>query len=263
MLSDGSVLIEGGVDSTGKSVSSGEIFNPKLGQFSLASGAQSVEAPATTSAHRTPQLSGSIPAANATGVAVNTIISLRFSEPMNVETVDSDTVILTGPDGTVTTTVVPAEGGMLAFVNPSSLLAPNAAYTVTVGGVMARDGIELAKTGFSFKTKSGQLAGAPTSPGNSGSASGEFNSAGVWIPTSDWQTHLPPSPWQSLAPLMARPGVTALSGQVLTIDGNPLPNVTLQVGHQKVLSDATGRFLVTGVQAGKGALLIDGTSAKQ
>jgi RHS repeat-associated protein len=74
-------------------------------------------------------------------------------------------------------------------------------------------------------------------------------------------THLPASPWQSLPALLAPKGVTALSGRVLTIDGNPLPNVTLQLGPQKVLSDATGRFLMTGVQAGNGVLLIDGTSA--
>ncbi|MGA9722039.1 MAG: RHS repeat-associated core domain-containing protein [Candidatus Binatus sp.] len=261
LLSDGNVLIEGGFDSTGTPVDSNEIFNPKLRQFSPATVEQSGETNATDSAPAVPQLAGSIPAANATGVAIDTMISLRFSEPIDVTTVDSNTVTLTGPDGTVSAEVVAAEGGMLVFVNPDSALAPSAAYTVTVDGVVAHDGIELAKTSFSFKTGSAKLVGPPAGTGSSSGASGEFNTAGVWIPTSDWQTHLQASPWQSLPALLAPKGVTALSGRVLTIDGNPLPNVTLQLGPQKVLSDATGRFLMTGVQAGNGLLLIDGTSA--
>src|SRR5260370_22167815 len=62
---------------------------------------------------------------------------------------------------------------------------------------------------------------------------------------------------------MAPKGVSALSGQVLTIDGNPLGNVTVQVGNGKVLSDGSGRFLLPGVQGGNGVLLIDGTSANR
>lgn len=40
-----------------------------------------------------------------------------------------------------------------------------------------------------------------------------------------------------------------------------LVSVTLQVGNRWVKSDGTGRFLILGLQAGKGVLLIDGTSA--
>ena len=40
------------------------------------------------------------------------------------------------------------------------------------------------------------------------------------------------SPWQKLKPLLAPPGVTAISGQVLRLDGAPLPGVTMEIdGH--------------------------------
>ncbi|MGH7934757.1 MAG: hypothetical protein ACREQN_16565 [Candidatus Binataceae bacterium] len=52
----------------------------------------------------------------------------------------------------------------------------------------------------------------------------------VRTPTSDRRTDLPSSPWQSLPPLMAKVGVTALAGQVLMLDGNPLAGVTQPLG---------------------------------
>jgi hypothetical protein len=55
--------------------------------------------------------------------------------------------------------------------------------------------------------------------------------------------------------------VTALAGQVLTIDGMPLARVTLQIGSKRALTDGSGRFLMPGLPTGKSVLLIDGTSA--
>ncbi len=261
LQADGSVLIQGGVDQGGNKINSTEVYDPKLESFAPVSTSENNAGAFFALGASSPGLAGMIPADGATGVPVNTIISLRFSEAMQVETIDPDTVRLTGPDGNVAATIVAAEGGMLAFVNPDSQLAANATYTVTVDGVVARDGTELAKTSFAFTTASGGSSLGTTAGNGASSATGGFNSAGIWIPTNDWQTHLPPSSWQSLPPLRAPRGVTALSGQVLTIDGNPLPNVTLQVGNRKVLSDGSGRFLITGLIAGKGVLLIDGSSA--
>ena len=69
--------------------------------------------------------------------------------------------------------------GRLAFVNPSATLAPNVTYTVTVDGAMARDGVEMAKTGFNFTTGSSGAGLGLTTPGASTAANGEFNSSGV------------------------------------------------------------------------------------
>src|SRR5207247_5823513 len=47
--------------------------------------------------------------------------------------------------------------------------------------------------------------------------------------TGDWRRHLPHSPWSSIAPLRAPGGVTALSGQTLTLNGKPLADVTVEL----------------------------------
>lgn len=262
LTSDGNVLIQGGVDRNGQKLNSSELFNATSRTFTPISKDRSKADVSQSASQSSSALAGSIPVDGATNVSTSTIISLRFSEPMQVESVNTETVTLDGPNGGLAVAVVPAEGGMLAFVNPDSELAPSTKYTVTVDGAVAHDGSDLAKTSFHFTTGAtgGTSGGGGASgPGSSGNDSG--STATVWTPTSDWRTHLPPSPWQSLAPLMAPGGVTALSGQVLTIDGNPLANVTLQVGPHKALSDGTGRFLIQGIQAGQVDLMIDATTA--
>jgi hypothetical protein len=57
--------------------------------------------------------------------------------------------------------------------------------------------------------------------------------------------------------------VTALAGQVLTIWGDPLPDVTLSIGSRQTRTDQTGRFLLTGVPPDRQELLIDGRSANR
>ncbi len=71
------------------------------------------------------------------------------------------------------------------------------------------------------------------------------------------------SPLQKLPPLNAGPGVTALSGQVLFMNGTAAANVTMKLGGQSTLTDATGRFLLSGVSAGAQTLVIDGRSANR
>jgi len=53
--------------------------------------------------------------------------------------------------------------------------------------------------------------------------------------------------------LRARPGVTALSGLVLSLDGQPLGNVTLSLGGIETRTDRTGRFLLEGLPTGRQA----------
>ncbi len=258
LQADGSVLIKGGVDAKGNKVESDEIYDPKLGKFSSASAEQqaSVSAPASAPS-ATPSLADSIPADGATSVAVSTLISLRFLAPMQVETVNSDTVTLSGPAGSVAATIVPAEGGMLAFVNPEAQLAPSTAYTVNVSGVVDADGVEMPTATFSFKTADVSTP-APRSSPTPATTKRKSNPK-----HKNRRTSVNPMPGRvPLPPLLVAPrGVTALSGRVLTLDGNPLAGVTFEIGSRKTSSDRSGRFLLMPLSPGKQALWIEGASA--
>src|SRR5262249_2791541 len=73
------------------------------------------------------------------------------------------------------------------------------------------------------------------------------------------------SPWQKLKPLTAPDGVTAISGQVLRLDGRPLAHVTLEVHGHDTRTDGTGRFLLilSGMASGHCELEIDGRRANR
>ena len=81
------------------------------------------------------------------------------------------------------------------------------------------------------------------------------------------QANRVPSTWETQPPLQAGTGETALAGLVLTLEGQPLANVTLLVeerdGRHTTLSDATGRFLLPLSASGSHRLVIDGRSVAQ
>lgn len=90
---------------------------------------------------------------------------------------------------------------------------------------------------------------------------------GDWNPGPDnlrgnWTTNEKRSIWQDQAPLLANPGETALSGLVLTLKGQPLSDVTISVGGQTTRTDQTGRFLLR-TTAGHAVMIIDGRSASR
>ena len=90
----------------------------------------------------------------------------------------------------------------------------------------------------------------------------------VWNPDwtnfkGNWTRKHEDSPWRSLPLLQAAEGVTALAGQVLTLDGKPLENTTLRIGANAVQTDKTGRFLLTDLGAGRQVMIIDGRSASR
>lgn len=92
--------------------------------------------------------------------------------------------------------------------------------------------------------------------------------AELWIPgpeqlRGDWRSKRPDSELQMLPALSAAPGVTAVAGQVLLLNGKAAVNVTLSIGSQTTRSAADGRFLLQGVPAGGQTLVIDGASATQ
>ncbi len=78
-----------------------------------------------------------------------------------------------------------------------------------------------------------------------------------------WTTGRAHSASEDQAPLNAPEGVTALSGLVLNLAGDPMKDVTLTIDGRTVTTDATGRFLVTQLDAGREELLIDGRTANR
>jgi RHS repeat-associated protein len=241
LLPDGTVLLWGGIGKDGQALNNGEIYDPVSQQFTLVHSF----IPPTDSG--VPDLTGSIPVDGATDMPLDNLIAVRLSKPLRMETVNVETVTLTGPGGTVPAKVVPAEGGMLAFITPKTLLAPGVVYTVRLSGPTDQGGIALPETAFSFSTVGDQ-------------------SEEDWIPDAnnlrgDWRTKRPDSPWRSLAPLLAEPGVTAVSGQVLKLDGQPLANVTLEIEGKTARTDDTGRFLLRSPPSGQRVLVIDGRTA--
>ena len=81
----------------------------------------------------------------------------------------------------------------------------------------------------------------------------------------NWVMGASTSPWTRLPALEARAGQTGLTGQVLLDNGVPLANVTLSIEGTSAVtkSDASGRFLLTGLPAGHQVLVIDGSSASR
>lgn len=245
LQSDGNVLIEGGVDKAGNEITSSEIFNSETLNFEPAGNWPNPAAQSNA------YLAGSFPGNDAIDVPTDTFIGLRFSRPLAFQTINATTITINGPHGTVATRIVPAEGGRLAFITPLPSLEPGTTYTVNFEGATEPTGVVVPSL-FSFTT-----AGTKT-----GNRYGDED----WIPDGnnlrgDWRSKPVNSEAQSLPPLQAEPGVTALSGQVLTLNGRPLTGVSLQIGGASAQTDQTGRFLLTNVATGHQVMRLDGRTA--
>ena len=239
LLSDGTVLFTGGKDQKGNPLASAEIFDPQSQSFSMVANSKPLLPPATG----TPELRAISPHDGAAGVPVDALIALRFSQPLRIDSLNDQSLILQGPFGLVDAKTTGAEGGMLGFIVPQSPLLPGTTYLVRLSGAADPSGNSVAFKEFTFTT------------------AGESPESDMWSPTLDWMTHNGPSAWQNMPALQARPGVTALAGQVLKLDGNPLAHVKLQIGSQAVFSDGTGRFLLTNIPAGHSVMMIYGDAA--
>lgn len=235
LLADGRVLLSGGKDETDKLLPSDAVFDPQSQTFSSVPSDLLAPSAADTGAAQTTAFS---PEDGATDVPVTVLLSLRFSRPVQMQSVNVQTVVLSGPFGIVDARVVAAEGGMLGFVTPNAPLLPGTTYTLRLSGAVDAANAGVAFTRFTFTT------------------AGEAPQSDLWAPTADWMIHGSTSRWQSLPPLQAPPGVVALAGQVLKLDGTPLARVTLQIGGQKAESDGTGRFLIAGIAPGHDTMMI-------
>lgn len=243
LLANGKVLLWGGMQRNGMAIPDGEIFDPATGGFYI------VSSPPSAEATQGPQVAATIPEDGDQNISSSALIAVRFSEPVRVQTVTISSVILTTPHGALAAKIVPAENGMLAFVTPTEELQAGATYTVSTSGVTDSSNQSLPDASFSFT-----VAGASQpNTGETGILAGT-NSA-------TWSGGPQNSPWKKLPPLKAPPGVTAISGQVLLLDGHPLSDVTLRIGNIETQSDDTGRFLLRNVAAGRLVMVIDGRSA--
>jgi RHS repeat-associated protein len=275
LLADGRVLIWGGADGAGNALNNGELFDPSTQGFTSLTTFPSALLPLSTDG---PALVASIPLDRSVDIDIESLVSLRFSKPLRPETVNANTVSLTGPKGLEKILVAPAENGSLAFLTPDEHLLPGSTYTVTVNGAVDRDGLLLPISGITFSTKPAPGAGQPssTSSGSSSTSTSQQRPQTETESSDDefvWRGKLkdgkPHSDWQDLPPLQAAPGETALSGQVLDLRGLPLAKVKLELESHygaraaPVETDETGRFLLTGISPGWGELIIDGHKARR
>lgn len=241
LRTDGAVQIEGGVDSLGQRVDYLEVYDPNRNELYVESETAAPDEP--------PYLAFSFPTNGAINVPNGIQIALRFSRLLRVETVNVDTVRIHGPGGYVAAKVVPTEEGRLAFINPEKPLVPGATYTVTVEGTSDLRGQPMVVASFSFMTAAREADDEE------------------WIPSAEClkfgncRSGRPDSRWRSLPPLQAASGVTAVAGQVLKLNGQPLKGVTLDIDGVSAETDSTGRFLLEDVEPGRHEMLIDGSSA--
>jgi YD repeat-containing protein len=248
LLADGRVLVEGGVDASGRTVEAREIFEPGADVF-WPSEATAVESPAAT-------LTGSYPVDGGVNVSPDVRIALRFGEPIDARSLRDATVAVDASGTRVQARVVVAEGGRLIFVTPSASFTEGASVSLIAEGLQTRSGAAVAPARLGFTIASPDLPAEAPRP----------HDPEVWVPrNSKWRSERGESEWKRLAPLQAPKGVTALAGQVLRLDGRPLSDVTLEIEGHAVRSDRTGRFLLTlnGVKGGWHELVIEGRTANR
>jgi RHS repeat-associated protein len=291
LLTDGRLLIAGGVDDLGNARDDAELWDPRTGEASepiymqaarrghtatllgdgsvrLGGGRGDDErfypdrmafASRDLSYPGTSRLGGSLPSDGTVDVPVDTTVALRFADPLPMRAISAATVTIAGPSGAVPARVHPAEGGRLVFVKPLAALDHAASYTVSVvdrtRGLRGSTGTVAS---IVFTTAAAE-APRPTADDDDD-----------WRPNHGaggraWRSDKAPSRWQQLPPLQAPPGVTALAGQVLLLNGQPLANVTLEIEGRRAKTDSTGRFLLLlpGLESARREIVIDGTTANR
>ena len=293
---DGGVLLWSGKDDNGNSLSDGDLFDSVKESFEHIS-ARGFAALATSAIPTgRPTIMASIPAPGAVDVPVSQLVSVRFSARMQTTSLTSAIVTLFGPSGAIAAKAVPAEAGLLLFVTPQSDLTPATRYTLFINGAEDHQGQPLSFTALSFTTASipASTPQPATVAGSGGGLTGVTSGSiddDQWVPGAEqfkgkWtyaagretgsgaflartagagllagDDFLDHVSVQAPPPLSASDGVTALSGQVLRLNGKPLADVVMSIGPIETQTDKYGRFLLQGVPAGTQTLRIDGTRA--
>ena len=133
VLTDGRVLIIGGVSADGATLRDAELWNPETQAAEPAVGFTVHEPTYDSTAY--PQVEVTLPGTDATDVPISSRVAIQFSQPVNVQDVNKDNVVLVGPSGAVSGKVVATNAGSLAFFKPDADLLPNATYTLFLTGL--------------------------------------------------------------------------------------------------------------------------------
>ncbi|HZJ63349.1 MAG TPA: RHS repeat-associated core domain-containing protein [Kofleriaceae bacterium] len=252
------------------------------------------------SAAAPPALQSSTPAAEATGVSGHTPLIVRFTRPMARASLSTQSVTLIGPTGAELIRVLPLGTLAIVQPVQELLPASRYTLFINGATDDAQRPLPLSTIGFDTAAKSFEVAGADVVPAaaqiagevqlSAGDAADHpanavaqlaqlgsierlaiaqtdaTDDSGDWVPGPQhfkgrWRADRTPSPMQTLPPLQARAGATALSGQVLGMNGRAVPDVTLRVDGHEARTDLTGRFLLQALSPGFAKLEIDGVTA--
>ncbi|NPC70708.1 type IV secretion protein Rhs [Corallococcus exiguus] len=291
LLPDGRVLLAGG-DAPG-AVPTAEIFDPVRDEFVRVDVSERERLPAPDAALA---MTGSLPKDKDPAVPGQVLLAVRLSHPVVQD--DKASISLVGPVGEVEGEHTFAEEGRLLFFRPGQALLPATAYTLYVQGLRDAKHRELPLTTVAFTTATVAAGegrpdtrlprpqlGRPRAtaqpvaslrPLEKRGADGRydwraperplFDDGETWLPgpenlTGHWRSREPQV--TPVEPLQAAPGVTALSGRVLRLNGKPLAGVRIVVRGVATMTDAQGRFLVEGLKPGGQTLEVNGQTANR
>lgn len=279
-------VIWGGFDGNNQPLQNGELFDPLAARFT-ALGTALPPLPQTIDSFATPVVAASLPPPGAVDVPVEQVVSVRFSKPLRVETLSAATVTLFGPGGVVPARVVPAGAGLLLFVTPEAPLTPDTSYTLFISGATDTNGVATPFTATRFATRwlaasrpaanSDATGTAPpllpvaglaptTNPAAAATTEGSKVDQDVWTPgpeqhNGNWRIGAA-TPKRATSPLQAAEGVTAVSGEVNRLNGQPLAGVTLRIGKRETRTNSAGQFLLVDVPTGGQTLEVDSSSVR-
>ncbi|SCL34140.1 RHS repeat-associated core domain-containing protein [Micromonospora pallida] len=160
-----------------------------------------------------------------------------------------------GSSCTFSSLTLATTGTYTVFVNPDTTYTGSLTVEVRLPAGAAATSGATAESGTATTTR--PAVRAPADPTESWQPD-RFNLAG-----EDWESHRGNTYAHREAGLRAPAGTTALTGQALLLNGKPLADVTLTVGRRSTRTDASGRFLLTGLAAGHHVLVIDGATASR
>lgn len=295
---DGSVVIDGGVDSMGRPMAGGS-------RIDSVHGVQANLAQVSTAGSAGPLRVITSPATSAKDVPVTGPLAMRFNMPIKAADFVGHGVTLLGPEGEVPIKVVATNDATQAFVQLPDDLYPGSRYTLFLKGLHDKDGAELPYTAIGFNTaqvvsSSVVMAGqgarpAPRVPGANDQGApplyvmagdikaycGESQSLcrsrsyvkdGAFFPGKDNTPDTMGNHWRLYTGSQSLPdthalesampkGATALVGQVRQIDETPVAGVEVSIGGNKVRTDAQGVFMLKELAAGRQEIFVDGASA--
>lgn len=155
------VLIWGGIGEDGLPPKQAELYQPGEPYFRAYDATASAKLLAGINNPSPPTLVDSEPEDGASNVAAGQLLSMRFSKPLKVASVNAQTVALIGPGGPVPCAITPTEGGLVVFVVPKQDLLPGADYAIAMQGAVDQRGQPLAFASIGFTTE--PLNGAASS----------------------------------------------------------------------------------------------------